>query len=138
MNTVFFGDLGPGRDAAAVQDAAMMAMCRQRPACPRCGIADTVRLGVRKVSMMDVPELGQPVSVTVEKQRWRCKGCSRVFFGKKFGCSSVRRMTVRLEAYIVRESQCRTNKSIAKEVGVTTKTVYHVLRDAAMRRPGAR
>lgn len=131
MSIKFFGDFGRDSAAVAVQDAAMAAMCR-RPErgvlCIRCGGGDVVRLGRRDVTVMDVPSAGRPVRLTVKKQRWRCKGCNRIFFDDRSGCFRGRRMTVRLVEYIVQEVRHRRIGDVAKEIGVTVRTIYNVVR----------
>lgn len=69
------------------------------------------------------------VGIAVDRQKFRCKNCSRVFYEQLPDMDDKRSATKRLVAYIEKQSLKRPHASIAEEVGVDEKTVRNIFRD---------
>jgi transposase len=101
--------------------------------CPRCGGANLVRFGRIDQVFMDLPVHGKRVGLHIQRQRYRCGGCSRTFVQPISALDDKRVMTKRLVSYVERESVKRTFVSIADDTGLNEHTVRNVFRDYVAR-----
>jgi len=76
---------------------------------------------------MDTPTHGKRVGIILERKRYQCKGCRRVFFQPCEDLNSDHRATNRLIKYIEHRAMIRTCTSVADDVGVTEGTVRNIL-----------
>lgn len=98
-------------------------------ACQSCQSAAMYRHGVVEQSYRDVPSHGQPVTLLVARQRFRCKSCTRTQFDAIPDLDDRRFATRRLLEYIHTESFRRPFLPIASDVGIDEKTVRNLFED---------
>ena len=97
--------------------------------CPFCQFPAAeflVKFGAKAQEFLDAPMRGKPVTVVVERQRYRCKNCGRTHSVPLPHLDEKRNMTLRLVDYIRQQALKRPFVQIASEVGVTEKTVRDV------------
>lgn len=99
--------------------------------CKHClGPADHLyRHGLMEHRYMDLPMHGKRVGLKVQRQRYRCRRCSRTFLQYLPDMDERRSATNRLMAYIGRESMRRTFTSIADETGIDERSVRRVFHE---------
>lgn len=101
--------------------------------CPHCHCTDVVVHGYLKepVIIKDLPMRGKRVGLYVNPQRFRCRAaqCGKTFTEALPAVDEKRRMTIRLVAWIGKESIRRTFTSIADDVGVVVNTVRAIFQD---------
>jgi transposase len=75
--------------------------------------------------------LGQPVTILVERKRFRCRSCARTQFDAIPDLDDKRFATRRLVEFIHQESFRRPFSPIAADIGIDEKTVRNVFEDHA-------
>jgi transposase len=96
--------------------------------CLKCGnmVPQLVRFGIRKSTYVDLPMSGKRVVLLVQRQRYQCGDCGKVFLQDMPELNDDHRMTNRAVDYIRENSMARTHSEIARELGVDVKTVWNV------------
>lgn len=95
---------------------------RNPSACPDCG-GWLYSHGLRDQQLRDVPYDGRPVVIQITRRRYRCRDCGRTILQPLPGVGERGRLTLRLVGYIQRAARSRSYISVARETGVTEKTV---------------
>ncbi len=72
---------------------------------------------------------GKPVTLVIERQRYRCMYCKKTFCQPIASLDGNRHMTIRMVEYIARKCLRNTNMNVADELGVDEGTVRGVFRD---------
>ena len=110
---------------------------RQPTACAHCGQPDQLfKFGTKRQVFMDLPHHGRRTGITVQRQRYRCRACGRIFSAPLPDMDEQRTATKRLITYIERESLTKTFLSIAEDVGVHEKTVRNIFHEYIARLGG--
>lgn len=78
---------------------------------------------------MDTPSHGKKVIITIDRKRYRCRGCGKTFAEPIADIDDKCDATKRLVAYIEKKSLKTTFSAVAREVGVNEKTVRNVFTD---------
>lgn len=103
-------------------------------ACPFChDPEDLVKFGSKLQEFRDAPMRGKPVTIIVDRQRYRCKNCGRTHSVPLPHLDDKRNMTLRLVDYIRQQALKHPFVQIAAEVGVTEKTVRDVFSEYTQR-----
>ncbi len=99
--------------------------------CPFCSSTaeERVRFGSKAQSFVDAPIRGKHVTVTIDRQRYRCKGCSRTYSQYLPHLNDKRSMTERCIEYICGQAIRRPFSQVAEEVGVSEGTVRGIFGD---------
>ena len=93
-------------------------------ACIRCGVVgELYRHGVKKQRFMDLPIHNKRVGLIVHRQRYHCRACSKTSFQPLADMDKNHAATLRLLAYIGKESMKRTFVSVADDTGIHERTV---------------
>jgi transposase-like protein len=105
---------------------------REPEACPRCHVdgrmtAMVHRHGKLPLVVRDVPRGDRPVTVCIERQRYRCRICRMTFLQPLPGISEQGRHSEALAAYIQRLTANRSYMDVAREVGLHEKTIRNLL-----------
>lgn len=103
--------------------------CKAKPACcAYCGVtADRLyRHGTVTRGFNEVPSYPQRVVYWVEVQRWKCRECGKTFPQTLPDMDERHHMTKRCVAYIRDRGVPNTFMSIAREIGVTEKTIRNI------------
>lgn len=106
-------------------DYAIHAKYKPEPqACIRCGVVgELYRHGVKKQRFMDLPIHNKRVGLIVHRQRYHCRACSKTSFQPLADMDKNHSATLRLLAYIGKESMKRTFVSVADDTGIHERTV---------------
>lgn len=106
-------------------DYAIHAKYKPEPqACIRCGVVgELYRHGVKKQRFMDLPIHNKRVGLIVHRQRYHCRACSKTSFQPLADMDKNHSATLRLLAYIGKESMKRTFVSVADDTGILERTV---------------
>jgi len=98
--------------------------------CPHCSATKIVGFGAKKGQIfIDLPHDGKPTFVSIDRKRYRCKGCGKTFLERLDGIDERRNLSLRLISYIQRLSVLKPFQSIANEVGVTEGTVRNIFNE---------
>jgi len=98
--------------------------------CPHCSDAEIVGFGAKKGQIfIDLPHNGKPTYVSIDRKRYRCKGCGRTFLERLQGIDDRRNLSLRLISFIEKQSVLKPFLSIADDVGVTEGTVRNIFND---------
>ena len=93
-------------------------------ACIRCGVVgELYRHGVKKQRFMDLPIHNKRVGLIVHRQRYHCRACHKTSFQPLADMDKNHAATLRLLAYIGKESMKRTFVSVADDTGIHERTV---------------
>ncbi|MFA5036710.1 MAG: ISL3 family transposase [Candidatus Izemoplasmatales bacterium] len=93
-------------------------------ACIRCGVVgELYRHGVKKQRFMDLPIHNKRVGLIVHRQRYHCRACGKTSFQPLADMDKNHAATLRLLAYIGKESMKRTFVSVADDTGIHERTV---------------
>lgn len=101
-------------------------------ACPDCGCA-LYRHEVKKQQFIDTPMRGKPVMLELDRVRYKCKACSLTFYEPLPDIDAKRMMTERALRYIEVNCVKHTFAHVAKELGISPKTVRFIFDDYAER-----
>lgn len=95
--------------------------------CPSCGVVGRLyRHGKYRRKFADMPAYGHKVVVETQIQKFRCRDCRRVFMQHVKELCEHRQMTTRCIEYVAHQSIAKTFSDVAREVGVSEKTVRNV------------
>lgn len=94
-----------------------------------CNHPEFVGFGRQVQVITDIPINDKQTNITLNRRRYRCRSCRKTFLEPAPHRDEKRNMTHRLVQYIQRESQRRTFTGIAREVGVTEKTIRNIFND---------
>lgn len=95
--------------------------------CTKCGVVGKVyKHGRKPTDYRDSPVRGKPVTIRVNRQRYRCQECKETFLQPLPDIDDNRRMTTRLIEYISSAALKRPFTDIAFEVGLDEKTIRYV------------
>jgi len=72
---------------------------------------------------------GKPVTLVIDRQRYRCMYCKQTFYQPVESLDGNRHMTARMVEYIARKCLTTTNMEVARELGIDEGTVRGVFRD---------
>lgn len=95
---------------------------RQLTACPKCGAANLVANGAKRVVIRDMPIDGRPARLIFDRQRFRCRSCAATSYDDFDGFDPRRRMTRRLVSFIEAAPE-RPHAAVAREVGLDEKSI---------------
>ncbi|MBL3598556.1 MAG: ISL3 family transposase [gamma proteobacterium endosymbiont of Lamellibrachia anaximandri] len=101
--------------------------------CPSCQSASIRKYGAREQVYNDCPIHGKHVSILVQRQRYRCNDCKKLWHEEINDLSGQRRVTNRLKEYIEKHSLKRTFVDVAEETGIDEKTIRNIFRDYVYR-----
>jgi transposase len=114
-------------------DYSVYATVNVLPTCPACGSDRLHGFGRREQMVRDLPSHGKRVAIYVDTRRFKCLACSQdrvaTFSEPLPDVDPKRAMTVRLVAWIGRQTVRRTFASIAEEVGCVEGTVRLIFSD---------
>jgi transposase len=96
--------------------------------CGNCGSASIRKYGSREQIFNDTPIHGKQVILKVQRQRYRCNQCKKLWHEEIPELSKERRTTKRLQEYVEKRSLKHTFASIADETGIDGKTVRNIFR----------
>jgi transposase len=91
--------------------------------CPDCAAGPLHKHGKKTMDFADAPVRGQPVTIRVEVQRYRCQSCKSSPLQPLPDIDPSRRMTKRCTAYIRQQVRRKTFAEVARETGVNEKTI---------------
>jgi transposase-like protein len=99
--------------------------------CLRCGAGRLLargprRHGVKRQQFRDLPQNGKPVTLVVNRVRYRCLACQQTFLQPLPDMVPNRSLTQRLLAYVLEQSAASSCSAIAREIGVDEKTVRNL------------
>jgi transposase len=95
--------------------------------CPHCSGEKIVSNGAKKDQIfVDLPAHGAPSYVAIDRQRYRCTSCKKTFLEKLEGIDDRRNISLRLIAYIEKQSLNRSYLSVAREVGLSEGTIRRI------------
>ncbi|MEN8179788.1 MAG: ISL3 family transposase [Pseudomonadota bacterium] len=97
--------------------------------CPSCHSASIRKYGAREQVYNDCPIHGKHVSILVQRQRYRCNDCKKLWHEEINDLSGQRRVTKRLKEYIEKHSLKRTFIDVAEETGIDEKTIRNIFHD---------
>lgn len=98
--------------------------------CPHCRSAAIVRFGVREQKYKDRPLDDRPVIVCVQRYRYQCSTCGKVFHQPIPDLDDKHRMTKRLIDYIHDALTTMRQHQVATAVGVSRATISRLLQQA--------
>jgi hypothetical protein len=101
------------------------------PRCPRCAENSDVPLsrhGRRSQMVWDVPRNGSSVKLNFLRTRLRCQNCQGVFVLAPPGLFAQGPITVELAAWLVENATVATRVEMARQIGVSERTVRKWLR----------
>lgn len=101
--------------------------------CEKCRSPEIRKFGSRQQIYNDTPIHGKQVTIQVNRQRYQCKACKKVFHEPIPDLSKDRLVTRRLHEYVEKGSLKRTFVNISSEVGIDEKTVRNIFRDYVQR-----
>jgi len=101
--------------------------------CGKCRSPDIRKFGSRQQLYNDTPIHGKQVTIQVNRQRYQCKQCKKVFHEPIPDLSSDRLVTQRLHDYVEKGSLKRTFTDVAAETGLDEKTIRNIFRDYVQR-----
>jgi transposase len=99
--------------------------------CTSCGNSPVYKHGKRKYQYADIPMRGSPVTVEIEKQRYRCRACGTVITPEVPSLDDKRVATKRLVEYIQGRCFGTTFTLLARETGLVVNTVKAIAMDYA-------
>lgn len=105
------------------------------PHCKTCGV-DSQAYGIRWSRFVGLPIKSKPVVVVVMRKRFKCLGCGRTFLQPMSGVDQKHRLHEDAIAYIQEQAPLQTHSSIARQLGIDSKTVFNVVLDWIERREG--
>lgn len=94
--------------------------------CWKCYHRDLYSHGSRRQVYIDTPSHGKMVAITLDRQRWRCRGCGAIIQQPLPDMSDDHQMTKRLVEQVEKIALLRTFADVARETGVDEKTVRRV------------
>lgn len=99
-------------------------------ACPDCKSSDQFfRHGRREQLFMDTPLFGKRLGLLIQRQRYRCKACNRVFFQPLPEMDEKRIATRRLVEFVQTQAVVHSFMSVAEDVGIDEKSVRNIFSD---------
>jgi hypothetical protein len=110
-----------------------------KPRCPCCAESSDVppyRHGHRSQMIWDAPRNGAPVKLIFRRTRFRCQDCGAVFGLRPVGLSTRSPITVELAEWLVENAAVATRVEMARQIGVSDRTVRKWLRGLNGRRDG--
>ncbi len=95
--------------------------------CPKCNqLAFNDRYGTVELEFVDQPIRAKHVTIVVQRQKYRCTHCKKVYRQPLGGMSMVHRATERLVIYVAQQAILRTFTAVAQEVGLDERTVRRI------------
>lgn len=110
-----------------------LASSKNENQCPSCHSNAVRKYGAREQVYIDCPIHGKHVSILVQRQRYRCNDCKKLWHEEINDLSGQRRITNRLKEYIEKHSLKRTFIDVAEETGIDEKTIRNIFRDYVSR-----
>jgi len=99
-------------------------------ACPGCKSSEQFfRHGRKEQLFMDTPLFGKRLGLLIQRQRYRCKVCNRVFFQPLPEMDEKRVATRRLVEFVQTQAVARSFLSVAEDVGLHEKSVRNIFSD---------
>lgn len=87
------------------------------------------KFGTEAQEFRDTTLGGKPVTLKIDRQRYRCDACGKTFY-QPIGClDNRRRMTSRMVHHIVTQCLRTTNVQVARELGIDEGTVRSIFRE---------
>lgn len=99
--------------------------------CPRCH-ASNPRLtghGRKQQIFQDIPINGKRACILVERRRYTCRECGNTFLERLVDMDDRRNITKRLLRYIQIQALTDTFASLAREIGLSEKTIRLIFKD---------
>lgn len=87
------------------------------------------KYGTDRQEFRDTTFGGEPVLIVIDRQKYRCMSCKKIFYQPVRSLDGRRHMTARLVKYIARKTLTTTNMNVARELGIDEGTVRAVFRD---------
>ena len=87
------------------------------------------KYGTDRQEFRDTTLGGKPVTILIDRQRYRCMFCKKTFYQPVRSLDGRRHMTARMVDYIARKTLTTTNMNVARELGIDEGTVRGVFRD---------
>jgi transposase len=115
----------------SVEDYLFISRYNKQPGfCPRCGrmMPRLHAFGIREQNYLDLPVHNKSVKLNVQRQRYKCLDCKKVFMQPLPDVHESRHATKRLVDYVEKETLKRTWASIASDVGLTEGAVRVIIR----------
>jgi transposase len=85
--------------------------------------------GIRWSEFVGLPVRNKPVLVVVKRNRYKCLECGRTFLQPMSGVGQKHRLHADAIAYIHQRAPLETHSSIARALGIDSKTVFNVVAD---------
>lgn len=113
-----------------IDECRITAESRLKPTqCPECKSFQLHRHGVREQEYADAPNYGLRTVILLRRRRWRCQMCTTLFPDPLPDMDEKRRATDRLIRYVRKKCFSHTFSEIAREVGLTDKTIRAIFDD---------
>jgi len=87
------------------------------------------RYGTEPQEFRDTTLGGKPVILKIDRQRYRCMFCKKLFYQPIRSLDGKRHMTARMIEHIVKQCVLTTNMNVARNLGIDEGTVRAVFRD---------
>lgn len=87
------------------------------------------KYGTEPQEFRDTTLGGKPVILKIDRQRYRCMFCKKLFYQPIRSLDSRRHMTARMIEHIVKQCVLTTNMNVARGLGIDEGTVRSVFRD---------
>jgi transposase len=95
--------------------------------CPKCGsVGRLYRHGTKTVEYRDAPAFGKQFVIRCKVQRFRCRDCNETSMQTLPDMDNRRQMTQRCVQYVEQQGIPKTFTEIARDIGVTEKTIRGV------------
>lgn len=101
--------------------------------CANCGSSSIRKYGSREQIFNDTPIHGKQVVLKIQRQRYCCNQCKKVWHEEISDLSKERRTTKRLQRYVEKRSLKHTFTSIADETGLDEKSIRNIFRNYVQR-----
>ena len=104
-------------------------------ACEHCGtVGQLVKNGSRDMEITDLPVHDKPVSIWIDRQRFKCRACGCTFRQTLPELSNHYQMTERLERHVRREVFNMTHQALADRLNLSDRTIRDIFNDELKRR----
>lgn len=103
------------------------------PEC-ECDEPDIVKHGRRRINFLDFPVRRKATTLSIDRQRFRCRNCGRILLEELPGMDSDHRMTERFRKHLAEDAVKRTFTDAAEINGVTEPLVRRVFKEYAEKR----
>ena len=104
-------------------------------ACEQCGtVGQLVKNGSRDMGVPDLPVHDKPVTVWIDRQRFRCKACGCTFRQALPEMAEHYQMTERLERHIRRKVFNTTHQALADRFRLPDRTIRDIFNDELKKR----